>query len=289
MTGFTKQQRAPHRRSLSHVRRTLQNPAPPTSYFGISFPGGTAGYLESATGVDMAIGGAWTIASMAYWGADADDFGVLLGVYDTNATRMVFFRDTNTFMKIDSGVVTRFANTSMAEGNWYLMLMTHAAGTTIPRLHYTADGVNMTHANTDGTQANLTTTSTNIALGAERTSAGGTQKGLTHELATTAIWSEDTNDAGCLALVDYANWVTKANQQFFPGSSMLSAGTMVDSSPNGNSETSRSGLSAGVQPIPTWFLNFPTGGGGGGGFSRLIVPSQRSSRMMVPVLRRRTY
>lgn len=277
-------QRAPFRRSHSHVTRILQPGVPPATHVGAGFDG-TSSYIESTTGVDMSLGGALTIAAVMYVDSAVADLFAYFGTYDVNTARIEQFRDLNSFWEFHLDGTTVFTNigANVLEGQYSLVIWTRATGTSTPRFHY-YDGATWTHVNGSGTQAAAASSSTDrVVLGCKKTTNGGASLFLKGEMATLGVWSADTDDSGCTSLVDFNNWESKANKEFYTGTSLIDGGTMVDSSSHANSETARSTITA-VQPIPSWFLNFPPSTPAGPG----IVPKTRKHRL-VPIMQKQQF
>jgi hypothetical protein len=288
MTGFSKQQRAPFRRAHSHVNRIYQPGVPPSGVQVASF-NGTNSYIRSLTGNDISVT-AFTFMALVK-PSQVTDFNTIFSIGNGNTTQyegITWDSSSNKITAVASGNTFDTGGTPISTSSWYLWIISKAAGTATPRMHEVKDGAAMANRNFSTTMADIPGTLNRMTIGAKGLDA--LDSGFAGmQLAFCGLWGEDTTDGTAATYVDFSLITAKTNAVFFTGGSLVNAGTMVDSGSSGNSETARNNVTTGIDTVPSWFLNFPTGGGGGGGFSRLIVPSQRSSRMMVPVTRKRAY
>jgi hypothetical protein len=216
---------------------------------------GTSSYIESTTGVDLTHTNI-TVGIMAYFTANTGTRSYLSTASTTTVRLQPFMDENQVALEIPGG---SFCETDpeppgIDAGQWRLVFISKATGSSTPRCHV-YDGTTWFHGDLDSTLANASGVIDRITLGCEGQS-GGRAKFFSGEMAVVGIWGETTNDATSLTYTNYTTLAAKSNQEFFTGISLISGGTMADSSAHANNETGRSGISAGAQTIPAWFTNF---------------------------------
>jgi len=282
MTGFSKQQRAPHRRSLSHVRRYLEPPVPIVGTIGAQF-NGTSSLIDCGgndfTATAFTLGLYWQPGSIT-----GSNIYVPFEMIDANSDRLGLAIDNSgPFIIIDcAGANAFYTGGQIAANTFYATFVTKAAGSATPRYHTTSDGTNWFHTNFGAALGDPTGTITRITLGAEHLDAV-TQKYFLGGIWMAGMWAEDTTDGTCQTYIDYNVLAAKTNAQFFTNTSLINAGTVVDSGATGNNETSRANVSTTPQGAPSWITNFPPGAAGPG-----IVPKTRKHRL-VPIMQKQQY
>jgi hypothetical protein len=255
----------------------------PGTNFVAAFNGSNS-YIRSLTGNDISLT-AYTFMCLVK-PSQVTDYNVVFSIGSGNTVQYEFAWDaaSNKIDGVAAGNAFDTGGTPISTSSWYLWIVSKAAGTATPRIHEVKDGGTMANRNFGGTHGDIAGTLNRITLGAEGLDAFD-QKFAGMQMAFCGLWGEDTTDGTAATYVDFTLITAKTNCIFFTGGSLVNAGTMVDSGSSGNSETARNNISTGADAVPAWFLNFPTGAG----FSRLVPPAQRSSRLILPNLRRRRY
>lgn len=239
---------------------------------------GTTGYAESTTGVDIS-------ATAQTWGMlinpnAVSAFMVPCGIWQTTTDVSQVYINGSTILGLgQAGAGAEDGGVSFSANSWYLIFISKAAGSATPRAS-TYNGTTWHHADMDGPIGNISGTIDRIAIGANRNN-GVTASPFNGEVAWVGLWAETTADATAETYTDHTLVAAKANVQFFTGTSLIDAGTFVDSSSHANNETGRTGVTVGSHAIPSWYTNFgvPASGGGPTG-SMFVLPGVNGPLVM---------
>jgi hypothetical protein len=255
----------------------------PGTILGAAFNGSSS--LIDCGGNDFTATAVTFVLYFRFGAVTGSNIYVPIEFIDANTDRLGLALDNSTGSIImDCGGANAFyTGGGITANTTYAMMVTKAAGTATPRMHFTTDGSAWTHTNFGATLGNPTGTITRTTIGAEHFDAF-TQKYFLGEIWMVGMWAEDTTDGTCQSYLDYSVLAAKTNAQWFTNTSLINAGTVVDSGALGNNETSRANVSVGSTGLPAWITNFPPTAAAAG------APRLRSYRQYeVPVLRKRRF
>jgi len=222
-----------------------------------TFFDGTDDQITSASGNDWSVTAAWSIAAMVYVNA-SDTNRTIFSSSQSGTSRIRLYFDSGTVV-VETGADQPPWFTAFTSPNWYFVVVTKASGTVAPKLYLTSDGSVWSK---DGAAADAGTLANPAAatidsIGIGHSLLASFWKG---EIAAIVVTNTELSGATAKGLIDYSNWASLTGVQFNTGISLVSGGTMADSSGVGNNETSRTGATTGAQTIPPWFSNFPASG-----------------------------